>query len=406
MFAVASLMVLAALTLSGRQWLQQREEPIVEPSVEHAVGNNVEEQDNRPQTRNILTQKSMLPTNEQLVEKSEADVEFELPIRLPPVISIPASEETVRLPIVEAEQPLPRQAIAVVIKKQSEGLRRSPVEVAVEEQDVLLFARGAVRLHPPREWWIGEVPYLRELRLVMAPKPLQQTRRMKMPHDGVWLSYHVQPQDNPAEHQLLELLPSRLRLATENAARPTTQRTFRLGPWPAVRQNFVAERTVAGRSQPQVATRGFHLLAQSPWGMLEFHAESPRGVWQQRQPTFERLLAQLNFRQPKLPPPAVTNRTRDAAAILGSWKAYRSRLSLRGNGEIEIVFDSPRVKALDSKTPSSAPVRLRGRFEARRDLLHVVWSDGSLTNYRWRLDASELLLTDHEGQVSQLKKVL
>ena len=48
---------------------------------------------------------------------------------------------------------------------------------------------------------------------------------------------------------------------------------------------------------------------------------------------------------------------------------------------------------------------LAGRFRAKNDLLHVVWDDGSKLNFRWKLSGSALLLTDHEGQISQLQRL-
>ncbi len=48
-------------------------------------------------------------------------------------------------------------------------------------------------------------------------------------------------------------------------------------------------------------------------------------------------------------------------------------------------------------------VKLRGTAVAQDDLLLVTWSDGSRTNYRWRLYQGDLLLTDHLGRTSRLK---
>ena len=48
---------------------------------------------------------------------------------------------------------------------------------------------------------------------------------------------------------------------------------------------------------------------------------------------------------------------------------------------------------------------LTGSFEARGDVIFVRWDDGSRLNLRWRSDGNDLFLTDHEGQISHLKRV-
>ena len=57
--------------------------------------------------------------------------------------------------------------------------------------------------------------------------------------------------------------------------------------------------------------------------------------------------------------------------------------------------------------PSQRPVirRLAGRFKVADDLLMVDYIDDSRSNYRWRIEGTELMLTDHEGRVSQLARI-
>ena len=98
-----------------------------------------------------------------------------------------------------------------------------------------------------------------------------------------------------------------------------------------------------------------------------------------------------------------------AEPILGSWKSYRARLRLDGSGQIHLNFDRHRVQTIDRLGSQQTPkriARLAGTYQARDDLLLITWDDGSKLNYRWRIHRGELLLTDHTGQMSRLKRLL
>jgi len=100
---------------------------------------------------------------------------------------------------------------------------------------------------------------------------------------------------------------------------------------------------------------------------------------------------------------AITN---DAQPIFGSWRAYRSLLQLLGEGRILITVDPSATQSLDATAGHKHQEQLIGVFKAQGDLLFVTWKDGSKLNYRWRLEQGELLMTDHQGQISQLRRVL
>ena len=72
-------------------------------------------------------------------------------------------------------------------------------------------------------------------------------------------------------------------------------------------------------------------------------------------------------------------------------------MQFRDDGRVVIIPD-----ALDRNRPSKP---LAGTFEARDDLVFIHWDDGSRLNLRWRLQDNDLFLTDHEGQISHLKRV-
>jgi hypothetical protein len=49
---------------------------------------------------------------------------------------------------------------------------------------------------------------------------------------------------------------------------------------------------------------------------------------------------------------------------------------------------------------------LDGQFVAVGDLLFIAWRDGTRLNLRWYRNEDDLVLADHEGRVSRLKRLL
>ena len=150
------------------------------------------------------------------------------------------------------------------------------------------------------------------------------------------------------------------------------------------------------------------MLVATSLGLLELHAIAPAAEYQQRVADFNRFVSSLRFRKPPdFPDKRVANSIRDAAKILGTWKAFRSRITLTADGSVVIKpddFQTAVAEAADRADPQSA--WLRGSFRASGDLLFITWEDKSRLNFRWRLRDEELLLTDHEGQISQLRRIL
>jgi hypothetical protein len=91
-----------------------------------------------------------------------------------------------------------------------------------------------------------------------------------------------------------------------------------------------------------------------------------------------------------------------SGSIFGTWKSFASCLHLFRDGRIEIEVDVPR----DAKMKHAASERwsITGQYESRDDLLSVQWNDGSRSNFRWQLRDEMLLLTDENGQTSQLSR--
>ncbi len=271
--------------------------------------------------------------------------------------------------------------------------------------DVVQFAAGAVQFQVPSGWWIWELPAGREIRLAVSPtRPPSLTRAAP---NGLWMCYHVAPP--PGEDPQAELarwLARRLQLATGGGATVDPPRPHRLGKWPAIEQE------VRLPGDPQTAgtpaeVRGSHVLVRTSWGVFEMHARidpvETRRSWQEQ----AAILGSLRLGPPRLQvDPAGRSAVGDAAPLLGSWKSYRSRLRLRGNGVIEILTDAAElISPPDDAFPRPQRELLAGRYQANADLLFVEWDDGSKLNFRWQLREGSLLLTDHEGRISQLQRL-
>lgn len=268
--------------------------------------------------------------------------------------------------------------------------------------DLVRLAAGAVEMRVPRDWWIWEVPAGREVRVALAPqrpKALNQA-----PKSGYWVCFHLYT-DRMAESgvELSDRLRQRLVELTGGNLVPQAGPQFhRLGPWEAVEQEFSLP--PKGLGGPQ---RGSHVLVGTPWGWFEFHAQFAAADYEAHLPEMAHLLQQVTLSAPAMAlERATVAETQAASPILGVWKAFRSRLRLSGRGAIEIAPDT--VQLISPQALDGLPVRpelLRGRFRAEGDLLFVEWADGSKLNFRWKLREGDLLLTDHDGQISQLRRI-
>ena len=94
-----------------------------------------------------------------------------------------------------------------------------------------------------------------------------------------------------------------------------------------------------------------------------------------------------------------------AQPIMGAWKALQSRLRLRRDGTVTIITDRPFTFASDGDDRVQGN-EIKGNYVAHNDLIMITWDDRSKLNFRWRMHGDKLLLTDHEGKTTQLRRIL
>ncbi len=274
------------------------------------------------------------------------------------------------------------------------GLNDSPLNdrLRVTKPRVLEFAGGTISVQVPNGWWAEEVPAGREIRLVMAQR--RPTNIRKMPMDNMWLAYHAVPSNQSVDAQaMMRELSIRLRSVVGSEAAVSAPTAFQFGDWPAVVSEFSANAT----SQASRQVTGRHVLVRTEWGLFEFHASAPDDIVGLRSEIWTATWDSLKLNPPATPNRQLTPTSASSESIVGNWKSYRSRMNFTGEGRVELTPDSV--------FPNETPTTLRGTYEARDDLIFVRWNDGSRLNFRWRLEANDLFLTDHEGQISQLKRV-
>lgn len=268
--------------------------------------------------------------------------------------------------------------------------------VAQEEPDddrpIVAHAGGVVQLRPPIDWHVSEVPFGREVRLVLSPSPLPEIPAM--PNDGIWIVVHARANSaNLSKEGLSAMLDSRVTLTTDGDVTTEPETQFTHQSLIGVRQRFKTIVSKPGRSGQY---EGVHVLLRGHESLIELHAEAPYGHFPKRTSQIEETIKSLVLRKPaRIEREKVADSVAAASTVLGSWKAYRSRLQLYGNGRIVIK--------LDGKKKQSG--LLMGRFAANDDLIFVTWDDNSRLNFRWRLYGDNLLLTDHDGQISQLRRI-
>ncbi len=313
-----------------------------------------------------------------------------------------ASDDTVTLesPRVDAASRVPLSTTPSVTAIPLPG--RGPRTVFTAEPNlgeaVVIHAAGAVELTIPADWTVREVPAGRQIRLAILPfEPDAET-----PSDGLWLSYHFDPDRHPqTPPQLVQLAAARLTAVTEEKAAPEEPQFMNVGRFHAVRIPFTM---AAGVTSP-INVRGFYLLFETDWGFCELHAMAPEVLYAKRENQFQSIVASMKLNAPSIKTevqdPAVT----DARPLIGSWKAFQSRLRLSGDGRVSIVTDQPFTLTAEAGERQQAS-EITGHFRAEKDVLWITWDDGSKLNFRWRIRNNRLLLTDHEGKMTQLRRIL
>ncbi len=265
-----------------------------------------------------------------------------------------------------------------------------------EDRTVVVHAGGTVVVAVPPAWEVREIPWAREIRLAIAESMPDAGNALR---DGMWLAYHHQSNPPSEPHELEAFAMARF----ESIARGDTEA---LNPPTLVTVNgHAGVRMDFRRRTANADHRGFFLLAAATWGHCELYCMAPSQDWPRREREFSGIVSSLRLNRPQDPEPPTAEQVYDAELILGSWKSYRGRLRLFGDGRVSIVTDRPfEYTSDDNKTHEGREIT--GRFQARRDLLLVVWDDGSKLNFRWRQQGNRLLLTDHDGRMTQLRRIL
>ncbi|MCA9269952.1 MAG: hypothetical protein KDA41_15835, partial [Planctomycetales bacterium] len=282
----------------------------------------------------------------------------------------------------------------------------SPVDEAIaaqlpDDRDVLKFAAGGIEMKIPLNWLVTEVNVGREVRLYVTPDELH--RKPRSLTAGLWIAYHVREPVDDAQAELETMMERRFaQAAPQNLAAGRLERGT-LDGRPAVRRQF---RAAAASDGAAAELRGLHLLARADWGVVEVHtiaaADQP-----QLAATLVQAISDIRLHTPRIRRGDVAAAASSAQPIIGTWKSTRGRLVLFGRGQVVMEYDSAPLRQLDASTSElrRPPRRLQGEFVARDDVLWVTWDDGSKLNLRWRVDHGQLLLTDHEGRISQLERL-
>lgn len=261
-----------------------------------------------------------------------------------------------------------------------------------DDRDWLFFARESLEAPVPLGWHVREAAFGRDVRMVLTPVKVVGSR---LPKNVIWVSCSVDPRLRKL--QLSELLKNRID-AHLASARVNPPKTTMLNGKPAVSSTFFEERSDG-------AVEGGHLLVATDWAIYEIHWAYPIELAKSQRQLVQDWLGEIEFRRPREQKQQLAPAILAAADVVGSWKAYHSRIRFFPDGRVVIIRDPIRMIRVDVATPERME-KLVGSFRGHEDLLHVVWDDGSKLNFRWRVDGDRLLLTDHEGRVSQLRQLL
>jgi len=264
------------------------------------------------------------------------------------------------------------------------------------DHNVVLFAGRTVELSVPAEWTVKEVPLGREIRLIVGPGNVPDDPRQLQ--RGMWLAYHRLGDGSrlPLEAELQKRL---LLAAGQDAYVAGPPQATRVGGMPALKQRLEIR-----AAKEELPRRGTYLIVQTPWGLLETLGITTLFGDEDVRAGLQSILASLRFRPPRPLPAASSDDTRDAQAILGSWKSSQGSMHLLPCGQVRLEADRVTTVTLRGQ-PAAEPQAMTGRFVARGDVLYITWADGSQLNYRWAIEAGDLLLVDHAGESSRLKRL-
>ena len=253
-----------------------------------------------------------------------------------------------------------------------------------EEAAELRFAGGAIIAQLPPDWQVSQTDHFRHVRLYITRQPLTDEREFS---EGIWISYHVRSRQ-PDSNQLAHMMQQQLDDAHLSPAAREGARAFVLNGRPALRQPFRLLRQANAGS-------GYHLLIVATWGVVEVHA---RYRDDKEAHAIATIVDNLNIGEPHQLP-------NKSNLLLGSWKAERARLLVGENGTVELQRDREHLRQIENAYLNRPPRTLTGTYSLDGDVMQVTWRDGSQLNLRYQSTASELLLTDHHGRVSQLQRL-
>ncbi len=297
-------------------------------------------------------------------------------------------------------------------KTEDEGTKaEDTVETAAADEDVTVYHAGkAVELKSPKGWKVYAFPAGRELWTVLSPTEIKP--RSVLQHglqDGVWITHHVRstPISSRAE-EISGMIAGRLRQNGDKDATPTGRKERFVDGRPTLLYQF--EIPADGVRKPR---QGMHAMVATQWGIVELHFIAFQEDYEQRYISFMSMLDGMKISAPRdagglTDPAAVAPEVKPAAKITGAWKAKRSLMRLFADGRIELEADRTSRHPINSVSfaKEPAPEVLKGKYQAQNDVLFVKWEDGSLLNFRWKIFKGALLLTDHEGEISHLERVL
>ncbi len=264
--------------------------------------------------------------------------------------------------------------------------------------DLVEFAAGALIARRPLRWWVEDTPRGNYVFLLLAPQ--KPPRRLGSLPLGLWATFVPRGPGQVPRRMTLERLSHVVRTLSGNRFPLPQARPTRWQDHPGL---LVRARR-SGQNAPLVMAA---LGITTPWGEYYAGYIAPEQQAAPMQALWQQWLARCQLRPPQRPRrPAPVPGMKAAEALLGWWKTPRGQLYLGPEGLVVLQFDrrGSFEPGPDGTLRYDRPlVELRGRATSRDDLLLVTWSDGSRTNYRWRLHQGDLLLTDHLGRTSRLK---
>ena len=261
------------------------------------------------------------------------------------------------------------------------------------DRDLVFFAADSFEAPVPLSWQVQKTALGRDVRLVLSPSRFEGNR---LPHDCIWVSYTVDAVIR--SRPLGALLEERARVHSALSAGELPSRATTISRFPAM----LTERLERDR---EGTFEVGHMLVATDWCLFEIHWTFPQSAANPRRPMIQNWLREIKLTPPAVPEHNLPPQIASALAVVGSWKSFRSRLRFYKDGRVTILMDSAGAIRVDGTKPKKAE-RLIGTYQGQGDLVYVVWDDGSKLNFRWRVEGDRLLLTDHEGHVSQLRRLL